>query len=181
MAWTTPLTAVANAALTAAQWNASVRDNFAETVPAKATAAGQMFVATGANAVAARVPTAATIDTSQSTTTTATFGDLATVGPVVASLNTGAQALVGMSAQVENSVGNGGGLMAVAVSGSSTIAAIGDRGIRLMSGTAGERNRASVVYMQPLTSGVNTFTAKYTTPTGGTAAFQYRQLFVLPF
>jgi hypothetical protein len=27
MAWTTPLTAVANVALTAAQWNASVRDN----------------------------------------------------------------------------------------------------------------------------------------------------------
>lgn len=181
MAWSTPLTAVSNAALTAAQWNASVRDNLLETVPAKATAAGQIFASTGANTVAARVPTTATVDTSQTTTTTGAFGDLATVGPTVAGLVTGAQALIGISAQIENAVGAGGGQMGVAISGATTVAASADRSLRSISAANGERNRMSTVYMQALTAGANTFTAKYTTPTGGTAAFQYRQLFVLPF
>jgi hypothetical protein len=181
MAWSTPLTAVANAALTAAQWNASVRDNLLETDPAKATAAGQTFVSTGANSLAARVPTTATVDTSQPTSTVAAFGDLATVGPTVAGLTTGAQALVGVSAQVENSTASGSGQMAVTVSGATAFAAVSDRSLRVPSSAIGERTRASTVYMQPLTAGANTFTSKYTTPTGGTATFQYRQLFVLPF
>lgn len=51
MAWTTPLTAVSGSILTAAQWNASVRDNLNETAPAKATTADRMFVTTGPNAL----------------------------------------------------------------------------------------------------------------------------------
>jgi len=39
MAWFTPLAGVSTATLTAAQWNASVRDNLLETAPAKATSA----------------------------------------------------------------------------------------------------------------------------------------------
>ena len=54
MAWTTPLTAVSNTALTAAQWNASVRDNLLMTAPALATTTGRHFVSTGANTIAER-------------------------------------------------------------------------------------------------------------------------------
>jgi len=82
MSWTAPLTAVATASLSAAQWNASVRDNLLETAPAKATAAGQVFVATAANAIAARTPSSNLITTIETTTST-TSGVLPTAGPSV--------------------------------------------------------------------------------------------------
>ena len=55
MAWSAPMTAVSGSVLTAAQFNTYVRDNLNETAPAKATAAGQIFVSTAANAIAARL------------------------------------------------------------------------------------------------------------------------------
>lgn len=51
MAWSAPITAVTNATLSAAQWNASVRDNLNETAPAKATVANRVIVTNGANTV----------------------------------------------------------------------------------------------------------------------------------
>lgn len=47
------MTAVANAALTAAQWNTHVRDNLMETLPAKVNAARQIGLSTGPNAIKA--------------------------------------------------------------------------------------------------------------------------------
>jgi hypothetical protein len=180
MAYSTPMTAVSNAVFTAAQFNASVRDNILETAPAKATATGQLFVATGANAIAARTPTRSTNATAQTTSSIASYGDLATVGPSV-SVTTGAAALVHVSALVQNATGGGGGYMGFAVSGATTIAPTNDRALRLISTTAGEANRATVFHHQiSLTPGSNTFTAKYTTPTGGTATFSERELGVIP-
>lgn len=180
MAWSAPLTAVSNSTLTAAQWNASVRDNLLETAPAKATAASQLFVSTGVNTIAARVPTQATVLTAQGTAS-ASYTDLTTVGPAV-TVTSGTKAIVGFGAQVENSAAGGGGTMSFAVSGATTIAAnAGTTALRSMSGTAGERNSASVVnFVSGLTAGSNTFTAKYLAPTGGTATFQFRELWVLP-
>jgi len=181
MAWTTPLTAVANAAFTAAQFNASVRDNLLETGPAKATTAGSIFAATGTNAIGERIPTGATVATAQSTSTTASYGDLTTVGPTLSSLTTGTKSILFLAAQIENSTAGAGGYMGFNVSGASTIAASDDRSLRVISGSAGERNRVScVVFQTGLTGGSNTFTAKYTTPTGGTATFQYREMSVIP-
>lgn len=180
MAWSVPLTAVSNATLTAAQWNASVRDNLLETAPAKATTSGSLFVGTGANAIAERIPTGTSVSTAQ-TYTSASFGDLTTVGPAV-TVTTGTKAIVGFGAQIENSSAGGGGVMSFAVSGATTIAAnAGATSLRSMSGTAGERNSGSVVnFVSGLTAGSNTFTAKYLTPTGGTSTFQFRELWVLP-
>lgn len=181
MAWSTPLTAVSNSQLTAAQWNASVRDNLLETAPAKATAAGQIFVATGSNVIAARTPTTARIATGQTTTSVNSFGDLATVGPTVGPILTGSAAIVIMSASMENGTGGGGAIMGYAVTGASSIAADNSKALRHRSGTASQANRASTVAFETgLTPGSNTFTAKYTTPTGGTATFTDRELLVIP-
>jgi hypothetical protein len=180
MAWSTPMTAVSNATFTAAQFNASVRDNLLEGAPAKATATGQLFVATGVNAIAARTPTRQTNATAQTTATVATYGDLATVGPAV-TVTTGVSALVFISSAVGNATAGGGGLMSFAVSGATTIAASDDRGLRSISGIAGETWRFGITHHQiSLNAGSNTFTAKYTTPTGGTCTFQQRELGVLP-
>jgi hypothetical protein len=51
MAFTTPRTWVTGEIVSAAYLNSNVRDNMLETVPAKAAAAGDIFVATGANAI----------------------------------------------------------------------------------------------------------------------------------
>jgi hypothetical protein len=92
MAWTAPMTAVDNTIWTSSQWNTHVRDNLLETMAGKATTAGRWFVSTGANAIAERVITQASTTTSQ-TTTSASFTDLATVGPAV-TVTTGTKAIV---------------------------------------------------------------------------------------
>lgn len=51
MAWTAPKTWTTGELVTAALANQQWRDNFLETAPAKATAAGDVFVATAANAI----------------------------------------------------------------------------------------------------------------------------------
>jgi hypothetical protein len=180
MAWTTPLTGVANTALTAAQWNASVRDNLLVTPAALATTAGSMWVSTGANAGAMRTPGFQHVAAGQTTSTTATFGDLATVGPVVV-VAAGTQAIVAYASYMSNSVASGGGYMSYAVTGSSSIAATTSNAIRQMAGTAAAIERWSAVTFEPgLTSGSNTFTSKYTTTTGGTASFSDREMTVIP-
>lgn len=181
MSWTTPPTLTDGQVLTGAHtqiW----RDDLNTAAPALATTAGSIFAATGTNAIAERIPQRATVSTAQSTSTTATFGDLSTVGPAV-TVTSGTSALVWWSAQIENSSAGAGGYMGFAVSGASTIAAGGGANVlRLISGGAGERNRAGVLFMQTgLTAGSNIFTAKYTTPTGGTATFQDRDIGVIPF
>lgn len=181
MTWTAPMTAVANSVYTAAQFNAHVRDNLLETAPAKATAAGQLFVSTGVNAIAARTPAVARVATGQTTTSVNSFGDLSTVGPTVSSVVTGSAAFVIISASMENGTGGGGAIMGYAVSGASSLAADNAKALRHRSGTASQANRAStVVFENGLTPGSNTFTSKYTTPTGGTATFTDRELAVFP-
>src|SRR5690242_20536503 len=98
MAWSSPLTAVTNAALTAAQWNASVRDNLLETAPAKATTPASFFAATGANTIAERIP-AQTVTPASETTTSTSYTNLTTTGPTVA-LTTGTKAFVFIGAQL---------------------------------------------------------------------------------
>ena len=102
MAWTTPVTAVSGALLTAAQWNASVRDNLLETAPAKATTSGRIFVSTGANAIAQREIKTEYLSASGTTTSTS-FVNLTGggTGPTVA-VTTGVLALVNIQCQMNN-------------------------------------------------------------------------------
>ena len=185
MAWTTPLTAVANAALTAAQWNASVRDNLNETAVAKFTAAGQYFVATARNAGAARsaaqdfYATGTGTDTTNSTTFTGLTG-----GPVVA-VTTGTSALVMLWARMFNNTAGGRNVAGFAVSGATTIAATDLRSIAETSNSANEEYWVGATFLlnattAALTAGSNTFTMQLRVTTG-TGTFAPRNLVVMPF
>lgn len=183
MAWVAPPTFTSGAALTAAQLNILSAD-LNETAASKATAGGQFFVSTAANTLAARTPQYATVDTTETTTLIdPSYGDLATVGPAV-TVTVSASCIVHWSARMWNSVGGGGGEMSWAISGATTLTAPNGHTLQIRVGTAGgtEASQASKVNWQVnINPGSNTFTTKYTTPTGGTASFQFRDILVLPF
>jgi hypothetical protein len=178
MAWTTPITAVANSAFTAAQFNASVRDNLLETAPAKATTVSGIFVATGANSIAQRIPGSDTVPTLQTTGTTS-FVDLATVGPQV-TLTTGANALVMYGGWITNSTAGSRAAMSYAVSGANTIAAADTTSmIHEPSGALRWIGMSRVVMQTGMSTGSTTFTCKYKA-LADTANFQQRMMAILP-
>lgn len=183
MAWSTPLTAVANTALTAAQWNASVRDNLLETAAAKSTgASGAYFVSGGTNVVVQRQMFDDIVDTSEGTTST-TFVALATPGPVV-TVTTGALALINNTADITVSVGGQSGRMTFDVSGASSIAASDSRALRvtIASVAAAANIRASVQTQLAITPGSNIFTSLYRSSSGAsTASFANRRMHVMSF
>lgn len=180
MAWGTPLTAVSNAALTASQWNASVRDNLLETAPAKASGAGTYFVGAGANSLAER-SLAYPIVAATETTTLTSFDDLpaGTVGPTQAA-TASLRVIVMLSAFVSNNTVNANSSMGVDVSGVATVAATDTFALRFTSSTA----NASIVgtYAAGLTvaAGSCTYTAKYKV-SSGTGTFANRRMTVMPF
>lgn len=177
MAWSTPLTAVSNATLTAAQWNASVRDNLLETAAAKATTAGRIFVSTGANAVAERVIDSATVPASQTTTST-TYASLLTAGPAV-TVTTGTRALVFIQAFMSsNSIGQKS-WAGVAVSGATTIAASDTTGIEFqVYGSNAEFRGTAATLFKTLNAGANTFTMQYRV-SAGTTTYGDREIIVV--
>ncbi len=181
MAWSTPLTAVSNTALTAAQWNASVRDNLLMTAPALATTAGSIFAATGTNAIAQRIPSAVATAGSESTTSTtytATLsGGAGTAGPSL-TVTTGPKALISFHCRQSASVAGQNVWTSVGISGASSIAASDSWAISYDQ--AGQLYHG-LTYMEPnLTAGSNTFTLNYRV-SGGTGTFGQRRLNVVPF
>lgn len=168
------MTAVANTAFTAAQFNLHVRDNLNETAPAKATTAGRIFVATGANSIAERAIETSIINT-QETTTSTTFADLTTAGPAV-TLTTGTQAIIVLTANLRTTVTDAIALMAFAISGATTVAATEED---CLCNESNEIMQASMVtFPRDLTAGSNTFTAKYRV-SAGTGTFLRRRLTVI--
>jgi hypothetical protein len=179
MAWTTPVTAVANATLPAATWNATVRDNLNATAVALASTASQYFVATGVNALAARQIQTATVVTSQSTTSTS-YVNLTTVGPTV-TVTTGTIAVCVFTAAVQNTTANSATDTSVAVSGATSIAA-SDAWRTVLDGvSANQVNRVAGFHVfTGLTPGSNTFTMQYKVGSG-TGTWDNRELLVMPF
>jgi hypothetical protein len=179
MAWTAPMTAVAGSVFTAAQFNANIRDNFAETVPAKATTPGSYFTTSATNQITERVAATASVNSSESTTST-TFTDLTTLGPSV-TVTTGVQALVIFSAEITNNTVSQAGRVAVDISGASAIGPDSQKVLRQESSGTAEFQRASVGYLQTgLTPGANTFKMVYSTVGTSTSAFNQRNITVLP-
>lgn len=179
MAWTSPMTFVANSPLTAAQLNAHLRDNLNETAPAKATAGGQIFVSTAANAIAARTPTAGLVVTTETTSSSA-YTDLATIGPAV-TVTTGTQALVFLTCGLASNTVGGFANASVEVSGATTVAAGDDRTVSFRAGIVNQQITACSSFLQALTAGSNTFTMKYGIGSGGgTGTFFYRRVVVVP-
>lgn len=173
------MTAVAGSVFTAAQFNQFVRDNLAETAPAKATTPGSYFTTSATNQIAERVAQTASVNSSEATTSTA-FTDLTTFGPSV-TVSTGVQALVLFSAEINNNTSSQAGRVAVDISGATTLAADGNKVLRQESSGTAEFQRATVGYLQTgLTPGSNVFTLKYATVGASTATFNQRNITVLP-
>jgi hypothetical protein len=171
------MTAVANTAFTAAQFNLYVRDNLNETAPAKATAAGRMFVTTGVNAIAERANDGVDIATSETTTSTS-YTDLTTPGPSI-TLTTGVKALVAFAARLANNTGGATSSASVEVSGASTQAGSDFRAIRFESSAANDEARIGIFYVhEGLSSGSNTFKLQYRV-SAGTGTFVDRNLSVI--
>jgi hypothetical protein len=178
MTWTAPMTAVANTVFTAAQFNTHIRDNLNETAPAKATAAGTLFVGAGVNSIAERVPSTNAVTTSESTGSTS-YTDVTTPGPAV-TVTTGTKAIVIVTSLVQNSTSGQNAYASYAVSGASAISATDDRAVLITAAATNQTLRASSAYMETgLTAGSNTFTMKYRV-TGGTGSFQNRRITVIP-
>lgn len=179
MAWTTPLTAATNATLTAAQWNASVRDNLLETAPAKATTAGSFFAGTGANTIAERIPQTALVLGSDSVTATA-YANTTVPGPAVTATTAG-RALLAVSGFATNSTGGASVYMSIETSGATTIAPSDTWALEQRdSGTNGLQNASRLHLETALNSGSNTFTVKYRV-SSGTGTVQRRHITVIPF
>lgn len=177
MSWTAPMTFSSGAVLTAAQLNTHLRDNLLETAPAKATTAGRIFVATGANAIAERAILNDTVATTQTSTSTS-YTDLATTGPDV-TLTTGVRAIVSVISGMSNNTSGQNVYMSYAVSGATTTAATDDRSAFLTAAAANQGLRATGTYMETaLTGGSNTFTCKYRV-TGNTGSWGNRQIIAI--
>ncbi|MFW5415101.1 hypothetical protein J0910_00310 [Nocardiopsis sp. CNT-189] len=182
MAWSAPLTAVAGTALTAAAWNASVRDNLLETAAGKATTAGGHFAVTGTNEIAERLGAADAVLVTETTTSTS-YTDLETFGPSV-TVETGVGALVMVHGVASNTGTSGSARMAYEVAGATAISPADNRGIGIV-GAQGAAVVCSGVALHtaaslPLTPGSNTFTAKYRC-SSGTGEFLSRRIVVIPF
>jgi hypothetical protein len=181
MAWTAPMTAVANAVFTAAQFNAHVRDNFLETAPAKATTAGGYFVSTGTNAIAERQASKATVATACTRTANAYAApDSGSAGPAV-TVTTGTQAIVHLKAGAWNSTAESNiASMGFAISGATTVAADDAYAITIRnSGTCTGNRFGGTFLVTGLTAGSNTFTAQYRS-SSGTSDFENRDIIVQP-
>lgn len=183
MAWSTPLTAVANTALNASQWNASVRDNLNATAPAlaanPAAGTGRWFVSSATNAVAERIIQEASVTTAAETTLTTTYTNLVTNGPILSALTTGPAALVMISCQLANNTATATSFASFEVTGTTTSASSDNRAV---TGTAAanEVNRGGSSNLISLTAGAsNTFRMQYRVD-GGTGSFQHRRLLVMP-
>lgn len=178
MAWTTPLTAVANAALTAAQWNATVRDNLLETAAAKASTLGSYFTTTGVNSLGERLPANAAVFTAETTTSTS-YTSLATAGPS-ATVTASGFILIFISASAANNTVNATSSVGHDVSGATTGTPGDSAALRVTSSTANAQVAASYVLYRIVTAGSNTVTCDYAV-TSGTGTFSNRRITVFPY
>lgn len=180
MSWSAPMTAVANTAFTAAQFNQYVRDNLNESAPAKATAAGGFIVANGVNSVIQRDPQSNTVNTSENTTSTSYTG-LATSGPAVSAVSD-TRCIIWFTAQMNNANASQESLSSVAVSGATSIASSDNYCIDVQQpsgGTAFVDVTCCRAVRLTVTPGTNTYTMEYRV-SGGTGTFRRRSIVVLP-
>jgi len=115
-------------------------------------------------------------------TASASWGDLATVGPSV-TVNIGASglALVTLYANISNTSSTGRSEMSFAMSGANTQAATTGNALMQIAVSAGVAQGGSAVYLlSGLNPGATTFTAKYERNVGGTSTFSGRKISVVP-
>lgn len=179
MAWTAPPTFVSGTSLTAAQLNI-LGANLLETAPAKASAVGQYFTATGVNSIAARTLVGGTVSTSETTASTSNV-DLATVGPSASIVcGNGAFCTVLINALLANSISGATSSVSFEISGATTLGA-GTVYLSLTTGSAGQAvTMGGVRTVVGMTGGTNIFKMMYAVGSG-TGTFGRRHITVLPF
>ena len=153
------------------------RDNLNECPTAKATAAGQIFVSNAANSVVARL-VAADLITTQETTTSTSYDDMATTGPTITA-TTSASCIVAIYCRQFHSAGLAS-WMSYDISGATTDASSDNRSVQTLCVSPGEHIGATFFHSDILTAGTNVFTAKYRVSTSGTSTFSSRRLMVIP-
>lgn len=180
MAFTTPFTAVANGPCPAAAWNAGVRDNLLETMPAKATGVAAHFVCHATNSIAERQVVQSVVDALDSTTQ-GTFGDITggTVGPFV-TVTCSRGALTMISCQVNTSAANAWGQMSYSCDAGASFGAADANAVTLSGSSASSANRAGVTDLRIVSAASHTFKAEYKT-FGASVGFLRRRLAVMAF
>jgi len=148
-------------------------------------AGGTTFIPSGVQTIyngAAWVTVTPVSSTTQNTGTlvsnpafTATLAGSPGTNPSV-TLATGTTALVSVSATLNTSSAGNGAVMAIAVSGATTIAGSADNGIENANGSFLTLCRTFVV--GSLTAGTNTFTLQYSIPSAVTGTFLRRNITV---
>jgi len=171
MAWTTPITAVANSTFQASQWNSSVRDNLAVQAPAISTTNGRLIVSNGVNTVAER-EIAQSIDDANVSTSSTTFVTLGG-GPAV-TITTGIGCLVFVSSNIGIATNNTG-LYGPSFNGDTP--ASGRCIMQDGDGTVTRDDRLGVtVGFMTLTPGSQTITLQARVTGGGPVSMQKRRI-----
>lgn len=180
MAWTSPMTAVANQKWTATQFNAHVRDNLLETEAAVVSSSGQFVLSDGVNSLTTRTVNSAASSTTGTTSSTSYTSSLSGASSLsVSSVTTGTAALVYVGARMSNSVNNAATYIGVAISGATSVAADDDRAAYIDSLTANNLMSAGVWELYTgLTPGSHTFTAQYHV-SSGTGTYGVRNMIVI--
>jgi hypothetical protein len=159
--------------------NTHVRDNFLETAPAKAAAAGEYFMATAANTITIRTINEDFENTSETTTSTS-YTDLATVGPTV-SATASTRAIVSITARVSNSSSAEESFIGVDLTSATTQSPSDNFALQQEGGATNVSDQKSyVALMTGLSAGSTQFRMKYRV-TGGTGTFHRRRLMIMPF
>jgi len=181
MSWTAPMTATTGQIMTASQWNVTVRDNMWETEPGGATAAGHIIVKDGVNSVTERIVNRDFVHAAESTTSS-TYGNLATWGPEVL-VTTGTAAITFLNAKMWNITAGTGSYMTYDVWQGQQVSITGDdpQALAYRSSNANDWIRCSCADFNnfTLTPGQNRFITRYRC-SSSTANFDQREIIVMP-
>ena len=185
MTWNAPATATTGQTVTAAFWNAQIRDNFLETSAATVTTAGDLAFADAANSMGSRLAigaatthlvsdgsapvwrTSATdVDTGSGTDTTTNYVTLGTGGgnwnfttEIEVTVTTGTGALVLFKGTLSNSSAGASTRLSYSVSGATTVAANDAHANEYESGAANDlADFGGFDLRTGLTAGSNVFT-----------------------
>ena len=184
MTWNAPATATTGQTVTAAFWNAQIRDNFLETSAATVTTAGDLAFADAANSMGSRLAigaatthlvsdgsapvwrTSATdVDADSKSLDETSFvklTDIVTGGfttDIEVTVTTGTRAMVFFKCLLSNNTAGSRTILSYSVSGATTTVASGNRAIDYESGAANDSAEfGGFDQVTGLTAGSNTFT-----------------------
>lgn len=176
MVWQSPRTWIAHTRLYDRDLNNFIRTNLVETMPGKATVAGQYFVAEGLNRIGARQMVIATASATVSTTSFQSWVQLSG-GPAATVALQGTSALVFFGCAMNLSTFGTGAFMTVD-SGPPPFS--GRWNCSIVNNPGDKQRHMSYHLFTGLTPGLVTFTAWYSVASPNTCTFTDRYMIVIP-